>query len=151
VPYLAVAYAFGTFDARSLVWIVGLAAIAAFWYVALPHKPAADLAFLGLVAAVALTRVLRSQYVSPHPRLPLDFLGHAMWIRTGAFAMLCVRRVQGVGFGFWPDARQWRIGVAHFFAFLPVAALAAWVVGFATPHAPSGGWERTTVLAVGTF
>ena len=150
-PYCAAAFAFGTFDGRALAWIATLTAVAALWYVVLPHKPLADLAFLVFLAAVVLSRVLRAQYITPHPRLPLDFLGQAMWIRTGAFAMLSVRRVQGVGFGFWPEPRHWRIGILHFLAFLPVAAPAAWAVGFATPHLPAAGWERATVLALGTF
>src|SRR5690348_11284898 len=94
-PYALAAIAFHNFNWHALAWIAGLAAISAFWYVLLPHKPASDLFFLAVVAVVALSRILRSQYPSPDPRLPLDFLGQAMWIRTGAFAMLCVRQVQG--------------------------------------------------------
>ena len=34
-----------------------------------------------------------------------------MWIRTGAFAMLSIRRMKGVGFGFWPKRGEWIIGI----------------------------------------
>jgi membrane protease YdiL (CAAX protease family) len=89
--------------------------------------------------------------VSPHERLPLGILGQLMWIRTAAFALLSVRGIQGVGFGFWPDARHWRIGIVHYVAFLPAAALVAWAVRFGAPHLPDSSWERISVLAFGTF
>ena len=31
--------------------------------------------------------------------LPLSALGQAMWVRSGVFVMLAIRRVSGVGFG----------------------------------------------------
>jgi CAAX protease family protein len=151
LPYGAAALAFGSFAWQSLAWISGLAAVAAFWYVALPRKAPADLAFLLLMAMVVLTNILRKQYVNPSPKLRLDELGALMWIRTGAFAMLSVRRTKGVGFGFWPGRWEWTIGLTYFGAFLPIAAVAAWAIGFASPHLPPPGWERLTVLAVGTF
>src|SRR5579863_9131393 len=44
LPYGAAALAFGSFAWQALAWISGLAAVAAFWYVALPRKAApADL------------------------------------------------------------------------------------------------------------
>ena len=38
------------------------------------------------LAVVALSRILRDQYVSPHPRVPLNVLGELMWIRVAAFS-----------------------------------------------------------------
>src|SRR5262249_39961830 len=78
-------------------------------------------------------------------------LGQLMWFRTGLFAMLSVRRVQGVGFGFWPSARDWKIGAAHFAMFLPVAAVLAWWVGFTHPRSPALGWDKSCSLAIATF
>ena len=150
-PYCAASFAFGSFQWHALAWIAGLAAIAAFWYAILPRKAPVDLAFLLLMAVVVLTNILRKQYVNPMPRLRLDELAALMWIRTGAFAMLSVRRTKGVGFGFWPHRWEWMIGVSYFLALLPVAAAAAWIIGFASPHLAAGGWDKTTVLALGTF
>jgi len=151
LPYVLASAASHTFHLRALGVIAGLAAIASFWFVLLPHSPPADLLFLGYVGAIAFSRILQAQYVSPHDRLPLGILGQLMWIRTAAFALLSVRRVQGVGFGFWPDARHWRIGIVHYLAFLPAAVLVAWAVKFGTPHLPDASWERISLLAIGTF
>src|ERR1041384_5767312 len=93
-PYCAASLAFGSFRWQSLAAIALLAALVSFWYVVLPQKPAADLLLLALMAAVVLSKVFASLYVRPDPKLPLEVLGSAMWIRTGAFALLSVRRVQ---------------------------------------------------------
>jgi membrane protease YdiL (CAAX protease family) len=151
VPYVLASLASHTFDPRALGVIIALATVASFWFVVLPHGAPVDLLFLGYVGAVAFSRILQAQYVSPHERLPLGILGQLMWIRTAAFALLSVRRVQGVGFGFWPDGRHWRIGILHYVAFLPAAALVAWAVKFGVPHWPDASWARISVLAVGTF
>jgi membrane protease YdiL (CAAX protease family) len=149
-PYCLAAFSFGGFRWSATAWIAAFSATAALWYMVLPERPFTDICFLAFLATVVLTRVLRAQYPEV-PRLPLEFLGQAMWIRTAALVLLCVRRVQGVGFGFWPQGEHWRVGGLHFLACLPVAAAAAWTLGFATPHLPSAGWQRTTVLALGTF
>ena len=66
-----------------------------------------------------------------------------MWIRTGAFALLSVRRVQGVGFGFWPSLREWKIGALFFLLMLPVVAALAWGIGYGKFHPPETSWIRT--------
>lgn len=141
-PYAAASVALGSFRWQTLLWIAALAAAASFWYVLLPHNAASDLLFLFLMALVVLTRVFRRLYINPHPRLPLETLGQLMWIRTGAFAMLSVRRVKGVGFGFWPALREWKIGALYYVGFVPVAAALAWLIHFAKPRVPSLGWEK---------
>ena len=150
-PYCAASLALGSFRWESLGWIAALAAGASFWYVALPHKPAVDILFLFLMALVVLAKLFHRFYVSPYPKLPLETLGQLMWIRTGAFALLSVRRVKGVGFGFWPEGREWRIGALYYALLVPVAAALAWSIGFARPHAPVLDWQKATLLAVGTF
>jgi len=151
IPYSAASLALGSFHWRAFAVIAGLAAAASFWHVLLPRSAASDVAFLLFVAVIALTKILKSQYISPHVRIPLDILGQLMWIRTGAFVLLSVRRVQGVGFGFWPEGWEWMIGATHYLMFLPVAAVLASLIGFAQPHLPTSGWERTPIVAVGTF
>jgi membrane protease YdiL (CAAX protease family) len=150
-PYCAASLPFGFFRWQSLAAILGLAGVASFWYVLLPHKGAADVLFVVFMAAVFLANLERHEYIDPYPKLTLDVLGKVMWIRTGAFAMLSIRRMKGVGFGFWPKPGEWIIGSAWFLAFLPVAALAARAVRFASPHAPPPGWDRIAVLTLGTF
>lgn len=150
-PYCVASLALGNFQPRSLGWLALAAAIVAFWYVVLPHRPAADLAFVAFLIVVALANLVRGEYVNPHPRLRIDVLGELMWIRTGAFAMLTIRRMKGVGFGFWPQNREWKIGLVYFAMFLPVAAAAAWTIGFTRPHLPPPDLERFLELSVGTF
>jgi uncharacterized protein len=150
-PYCAASLALGNFEARSLGWIALAAAIVAFWYVVLPHRPITDLAFVAFLVAMWLANLVRGEYINPHPKLRVDVLGQLMWIRTGALAMLTIRRVKGVGFGFWPQRREWKIGLGYFVALLPVAAAAAWSIGFTKPHLPPPGWDRDIGLAVGTF
>jgi membrane protease YdiL (CAAX protease family) len=150
-PYSAASLAFGPFRWDAFAWIAVIAAAASFWYAVLPKKAPVDLAFLLLMALVVLTNILRKQYVNPAPKLRIDELAALMWIRTGAFAMLSVRRTKGVGFGFWPQRWEWLIGASYFLALVPVAAAVAWGIGFAKPHLPPPAWDKTTVLAIGTF
>ena len=145
-PYCAASLAFGSFRWQALAGIALLSGLVSFWYVVLPQKPAADLLLLALMAAVVLAKVFPSLYVRPDPRLPLEALGQAMWIRTGAFALLSVRRVQGVGFGFWPSPREWRIGALFFVLMLPVVSGLAWWIGWGKFHLPDAAWTRTPVI-----
>jgi membrane protease YdiL (CAAX protease family) len=151
LPYCLATLAFGTFQWRALAWISLLAAAVSFWYILLPKKPAADILLLVFMATVWLAALFKLWYLCPYPKLSLPVLGQLMWFRTGLFAMLCIRRVQGVGFGFWPSAREWKIGVAHFAIFLPLAAVLANLIKFASPRLPILGWEKTSLLAIGTF
>jgi membrane protease YdiL (CAAX protease family) len=151
-PYLAAVGAFHSFRATSFGWLLVLLAAASFWFVVLPRRPVIDLLFLVFLGVVVLTRALRHLYGdNPHPKVPLELLGQLMWIRTGAFALLSVRRVRGVGFGFWPRVKEWKIGAIYYAMFAPVAAAIAWLIGFARPHLPAAGWEKSTLLALGTF
>src|SRR5207249_1374787 len=96
-----------------------------------------DVLFLVLLALVYLAKLFHRLYVSPHPKLPLETLGQLMWIRTGAFALLSVRRVKGVGFGFWPAPREWKIGAMYFGLLAPVAAVAGVFYGLSFRQAHS--------------
>jgi len=151
-PYILASFGFHTFRWSSLGWIVLLAGLASFWFIALPKRPVFDLLFLAMAATVMLLRVFHPIYGSdPHPKLPLASLGQLMWIRTCVFSMLSIRRVKGIGFGFWPKTREWKIGATFFLLLIPVAAAIAWLIGFARPHVPAGGWQKTSVLALATF
>jgi len=150
-PYLAASLALGSFGWRAFLALSALAVVVSFWYVILPGKAGFDIVLLGFMAAIMLAHVFPRIYVSPHPKLPLSALGQAMWVRTGVFIMLAIRRVSGVGFGLWPNRRQWKIGALYYLLFLVAAVGLAWWIGFAKPHWPPGGWERASLYAVGTF
>jgi len=151
LPYCLATVAFGTFHWRALGWIALLAGAVSFWYILLPKKPAADLLLLVFMAAVWIAKLLPTWYVSPYPKLYLSVLGQLMWFRTGLFAMLSIRRIKGVGFGFWPQVREWKIGVVYFAIFLPLAAFLAHLIAFASPRTPPRGWEQTSLLAIAYF
>jgi uncharacterized protein len=149
-PYSAAYLALGGFHWRAIWWIAGLAAAASFWFVLLPPIPASDLFFLVLIAVVWVSRVLHPFYPNIS-HIPLEALLQLMWFRTGLFAMVSIRRVQNVGFGFWPREREWKIGAIWFAIFLPAAGALGWFIGFVGKPRVAAGWERTSLLAVGTF
>src|SRR5579885_840062 len=150
LPYTAAELAVGSFGRRPFLIIAGLAAIVAFWYVVLPQRPATDILLLALVGFVWLSRILPAQYSSP-PKLQLAALAQLMWFRTGVFAMVVMRKSYDVGFGLWPDKRQWRVGTMYFLLYLPLAAVVAWWVGFAKPRMPQTSVDKTVLLAMATF
>ena len=140
-PYAVASLVLRNFSWHSLGVIAALAVVAAFWYVVFPHQTAVDILFLIFIAAVWLARAIPPLYESPVAALQLGFLGQLMWFRTGIFAILSVRRMKNVGFGFWPAAREWKIGALYFVGLMPVAAAGGWALHFASPHlalAPDG-------------
>src|SRR5437762_1913787 len=135
-----------------LLWAVGAAA--AYWYSQDRGIPwATALAALpAFLLEVSFYYVLGVERLRARlEKLPLAVLGQLMWFRTGLFAMLSVRRVKNVGFGFWPAPKEWEIGTLYFVLLLPVAGTCAWFLKVARPHLEISAWERTTVLAVATF
>jgi uncharacterized protein len=150
-PYSAAYLALGAFRWHAFWWIAALAGAASFWFVLLPPIPASDILFLVFMAVVWVSRILHPFYPQSS-KLPMEALLQLMWFRTGLLAMLSIRRVQNVGFGFWPRKHEWKIGAMYYLALLPVAyALNWWVRFVGTPRWPPFGWERTSLFAVGTF
>jgi membrane protease YdiL (CAAX protease family) len=150
-PYCVATLTVHSFDWRALAILTGLAGIAAFWYVILPSRPAADILFLIFIAVVYLLKPFASLYPDPHPRLQLDILGQLMWFRTGLFAMVSVRRTPDIGFGFWPSPREWKIGAVYFVMLLPVVAVLAWALGFTQVHVRYPNPSKLTLMTVATF
>lgn len=150
-PYSAAFVALGAFRWHSLLFIALLAAAVSFWYILLPKTPVSDVFFLVFMAVVWLSRILHQFYFDPHPHLQIEVLGQLMWFRTGIFAMVAIRRPPNVGFGFWPQKREWKIGLIYYAVFLPVAAALAYWIGFARFRLPHADWERTSFMAIATF
>lgn len=148
IPYLIYALPSGCFALPALVAVVGLAGAVSFWYVFLPRCRLADLAFVSLVAAVALSRIWHQIYKSPLEEVPLEALGQLMWIRLGLISALVLRRVEGTGFGWWPTRREWKLGLVHFLAFLPCGAALGRLTGLLSLEvkAPEG-WTALVAVA----
>lgn len=151
-PYVTATVALGTFSWTQLGMLAVLAGILAFWYVVLPHNPLTDAALLAYAAAVVLLKVFGQIYPRPHERLAMEALGQAMWIRTGLFAILSVRRVKNIGFGFWPELREWKIGTLYFLGFLVIAVPLGWALQFTRPEWPSRDeWNVLPLTFFGTL
>ena len=151
VPYLLAAFAAHSFSWRSLAMLTGLAMASSFWYVLFPHTTPIDVLFLVFIAAIWLLRIIPPLYVAPNAKLPVAILGQLMWFRTGLFAILSVRRVKNVGFGFWPAAREWKIGALYFLGLMPVAAALAWATSFTHLHVRYADWAKASLYGFATF
>jgi uncharacterized protein len=133
IPYCLYALSTGTFRVISLLELAGLAALASFWFLIAGKSIAADLGFLALMAAVYVAKLFPHIFIDITPRLPASVLGTAMWIRTGLLAILSIRKMEGIGFGFWPSRREWNIGFVHFLLFLPAGFILGTTLKFLHP------------------
>jgi membrane protease YdiL (CAAX protease family) len=151
IPYCVFALLSGMFQRNAFYLLAALSAIFAFWYALLPRRAAYDVGFLVIAAAPIVARVFPRIYVSPDPHLRIDILGHLMWIRLGIAALLVLRGWDPGAFGFWPRAREWRMGLLWYAVFLiPIVlvALATHDVRFAPLQGP---WWRVGGIGMGTF
>ena len=120
LPYLVYSLGTGMFQWSAAAKLAALAAVLAWWFVVLPASALADVAYLCLLAAVKLGHYLDPVYNAPVPRVDVDVLGFLAMIHVAAIAFLAQRRVPGVGFGFWPTRKEWKIGSLYFLLFVPV-------------------------------
>ena len=90
-----------------------------------------------IMAAPVLLKVFNDIYADPFPRLQLFVLGILMWYRTGLLAVLSIRKMEGINFGFVPGRKDWAVGIAKF-CLLPSpgsAALAGgWIFSASVPR-----------------
>jgi membrane protease YdiL (CAAX protease family) len=150
VPYALASVPLGAFHLASLLAVGAVAAVIAFWYVALKPRLATDLAFLAVIAAVFLSHAFRILYPAPARTLPLEVLGRLMWVHTGVIAVLCIRGLEA-GFGFVPRPRDWRIGVLFTLCFAPVGALLGYVLHVARWHPIVALSWNLPLLVLGRF
>lgn len=131
LPYLIYALPAGVFDAFALAALAALSSAVALWFRLLPAHPLADFAFLAAMAAPVLGKVFERLYPAPVESLDVSILGQLMWIRLGVFAAVELRRFEGLGFGFLPERREWRIGLKQYAYSMPLTAALAFGLGFA--------------------
>jgi uncharacterized protein len=151
IPYCVFSLLAGTFLGNAFEMLALLTGVLAFWYVLLPRRIAYDAGFLIVAAAPVISRVFPRIYRSPEDHLRVDILGHLMWIRLGIAALLILREWNPGAFGFWPKAREWRLGILYYLALLaPIIVLALGLhdVRFELQRGP---WWRILGVAVGTF
>jgi uncharacterized protein len=150
-PYLIFSLSTGTFERNSFYLLAGLTAVLSFWYALLPRRPAYDFGFLVIAAAPIVARVFARIYRSPDEHLQADILGHLMWIRLGIAALLVLRQWDPGAFGFWPRAREWRIGTLYYLiSIIPIVLLAVGLhdVRF---ELRAGAWWQVAGIGIGTF
>ena len=156
LPYLTCYLTVGQFHWTSVMRLAALALALGLWYIILPVGTLADMAFLALIGAVLIGKYFDAIYPLPYPGLNISVLGHIALIHMSALVLLVQRRVQETGFGFVPNRREWRIGVLHYVACLPVAALAAIPLKAVHLTAPAPLWKITGtflafLLVIGLF
>src|SRR5271165_5907603 len=150
-PYLMESLRLGTFQFTAFLILLTLAAVSAFWYAIFKPSLLADLTFLAFLAAVYLSKAFPQIYVRPAPHLQIEILGRLMWIRLGVMALLSLRRIDKVRFGFIPNGKEWRVGVEQFLFFMPVGALLAYLLKFARFHPLPMVWWKLALLAPAIF
>jgi uncharacterized protein len=153
IPYALASVSFHGFHFPSLLLLVALAGVASFWYAFLKRGPAADFFFLAFMAATFLSKVFLWIYARPpgDPHLQLEILGHLMWVRLGIMAVLSIRGLENIRFGFVPARAEWKIGVQLYLFFLPVAGILAYVLNTPHFHALPVVWWQYIARVAGTF
>jgi membrane protease YdiL (CAAX protease family) len=139
LPYLACCAGAVPFQLLSLVKLAAMALALGLWYRVLPAVPVVDIGFLAIVVAVKIGRYAAPIYPVPFRGVEIGILGDLALFQVAVLALMLERRVPETGYGFWPTARDWRIGVLHFLYFAPIGlplALAIKAVHFAKPAEP---------------
>jgi membrane protease YdiL (CAAX protease family) len=153
IPYTLAAISLHSFHFPSLLLLVALALVPSFWYAFIKRGPAADLGFLVFMCGIFLSKVFTWIFapLSADSHLQLEVLGHLMWIRVGIMAVLSIRGLENIGFGFVPAPNDWKIGLKFFIVFLPVAGVLAYAVNYPHFHLLPVVWWQYTARIVLTF
>jgi membrane protease YdiL (CAAX protease family) len=129
LPYLIYSIPTHQFHPQAFAILATIAVLTVYWYSIFPAAWWADIALVVCLAAVLLSRLLKSIYLSPIPHVQIDILGHLMLIHTGALVILVRRRLPGINFGFIPTRHELLIGVRNFVYFIPLGALIGVALG----------------------
>jgi uncharacterized protein len=148
VPYAIYSVPTGVFTIGSMAAILGLAAVASFWFVFVGKRTSTDLMFLPFMAAPILFKWFPQLYPDPAPGMQMHVLGALMWYRTGLLALLSIRRIEGVDFGFVPRKLDWAVGLRQFLYFMPVGLLLGFAMDYFTVRSLT--W-LTPAVFIGTF
>lgn len=156
LPFAIYWAATGSGSVKGAFMLVALTGSASCWYAVFQAREGfagalVDLGFLALMAAVMLGGVFAWIYPDAAPRLQAEFLGRVMWIRLGVSAALLLRRMDGTGFGFWPSAREWRVGILVFLTLMPVLLMLGWALDFFTLRELTRPAWQMALIAGGSF
>jgi uncharacterized protein len=146
LPYAVCYSIIGPFYPGNLVKLAALALVCGLWYLVLPSSVISDLAFLGLVGTVLLSRYFESIYPAVYPRLPLSILGRIALFHMAVLALILQRHIRDTGYGFLPSPREWRIGALHYLYFLPAAAVLAFPLKMVRLAPPAPLWKTIGIF-----
>ncbi len=140
LPYLACCSGAIAFSWGGFARVVAVALVFGLWYALMPASKVVDIAYLGLFAAVIVGGVFNPVYTPLQPNFKdlknVVAIPHLSLISTAAMALILQRKVPETGYGFIPNAREWRIGLLHAAYFAPIGLPLALILGathFATP------------------
>jgi membrane protease YdiL (CAAX protease family) len=123
LPYLAATPAI-EFHFAALAQLAALALALGLWYRVLPVSALTDIGFLALIASVYIFKYFDGIYPVLF-KIRLSFLGHLTAIHLGVLVLILERRIHETGYGFWPNLRDWRMGVLNYLYFLPIGVALA--------------------------
>ncbi|HYZ87168.1 MAG TPA: CPBP family intramembrane glutamic endopeptidase [Bryobacteraceae bacterium] len=150
VPYLIYAVPTGLYSTQRFATLLLLALMASFWYVVLPRRAIFDILYLVFLGAIYITKSFHALYPEPWDHTYASVLGTLMWIRTGMLAVLSLRKMTGIGFGFVPRSEDWSVGFRNYLYFLPGGIGLGLALNFLRPD-PVPLDLRTIGLALLTF
>jgi hypothetical protein len=147
IPYLVYSIPTGEFRFGGFALLAAIAAAISFWFVLLPRSAWTDGLFLLAPAGLYLSKVFDWIYLSPIPKLPVSYLGKAMLIRASVTAVIAIRGDCGVEFRFWPNRREWVVGLRWFAVLVPLCGFALWALRIAQlrpkAHSPAVALAET--------
>jgi membrane protease YdiL (CAAX protease family) len=144
LPYLACCCGAVAFSWGGLARVVAVALALSLWFVVLPGSRLAGVAYLAVWAAILLGRFFNPVYVPLHPQYRdlknVIVIPHLAMISIAVLALIRQLGVEGTGYGFLPDRREWRIGALHFLYFVPIGLPLALVLHATHFVAPKPAW-----------
>ena len=140
LPYLLCCCGAIPFQWIALIRLAALPLALSLWYRVLPPSKATDIVFLLLIGWVMLGHYFDGIYPRFHGQ-HLDALGAAGLVHVMVLVLMLERRIPETGWGFWPNRREWAIGVLHYLGFLAVGApLGLALKAFQVGIRPVNGW-----------
>ena len=151
VPYLLSTATSGLFQAHGAILLAAVCAAVSFWYVLVPRQAAYDVVFIVIIVGTYLSRIFAWLYLSPIPKLHLEFLGHLAWIHIGLMALLIFRQWEMGPFTFWPRWQEWKEGILQFLFALAPLSLAGILLHFVTFSPRFADPAKAALTGIGTF
>ncbi len=148
-PFLLYSIPAGVFRPEALAVLAVLAALSVWWLPLTGRLPASDLVYLAFVAAAHLAGWHKFVYARPAEGIATEALGQLLWFRLGLASILARRGSEGIGFGFFPSASDWRIGVKLYVYCIPVVVSLMYLLDAAHFGVVRGAWWRAPATFLG--